>query len=256
MLAAHTWIAGRINDVGAVCRAQALGVWACPPGRLDLVCAWLTDQRLHNLLHTHWPETVEALRAGKSAPLAGAVAALPVLTREDGLLGALVFAGVVPRAGAARALLEDFQRGLAVALRPPLPPPDPDVLVLPLAHIDAPGGLREAQRRVLAALLACHGGSMTRTAQVLAEARQTLEHRARKLAVEFGGPPRLCALPPVTLEGQALELERETCRAVMERCRGDLKLAAALLHVTPDTWRVYLEGLGVDVPRPPRRRRH
>lgn len=256
MLAAHAWAARLILDVGPACRAQALGLWSCPPGRLDLVCGWLTDQRLQNLLHTRWPSAVEELRAARAATLAENVSALPVQTRQDGLLGVLLFAGLLPRSGAGRALLDDLQRQLAVALRPPLPSPDPDVLVLPLDQINVPGGLRESQRRLLAAVLACHGGSVTRTSQVVAEPRQTLTHRLRKLDLEPGGPRPLRALPPVTLEGAALALERDACREVMERCRGDLKLAAALLHVTPDTWGVYLQSLGVDVPRPPRRRRH
>lgn len=256
MLASHGWSARTIHDLGLACRAQALGLWSCPPGRLDLVCGWLIDQRLCNLLHTRWPAVVDKLRAAQRAALGQRVTLLPVHAPPEGLVGVLLFVGELPRSGVQRVLLERFQQQAGAALRPPLPVPDPDLLLLPLALADSAGGLRAAQRRVLEAVVARHGGSVTRTSQVVDEPRQTLTHRLQKLQVEPAAPPPMVRLSPANLEGAARELEREACREVMEHCRGDLKLAAALLHVTPDSWRVYLESLDVNVPRPPRRRRH
>lgn len=256
MLAAQAWAARLFTDLGPACRAQALAVWACPKGRLDLVCAWLTDQRTHNLVRARWPSLGRELRGTSPVSLASNVSALGLRNGREGLLGVLVYAGEWPD-GAACTLLEALRSELMLALGPPLPPPSPDVLALPLDRLDAPGGTQVAERLVLRALLARHGGNIRRTAQAVGLGRQTLLDRANRLRVGDVTLRVTRALPQrPPLPNDALELERNACRMVLERCGGDLKLGAALLHMTPATWRTYLDRIGIDPPAPQRRRVH
>lgn len=258
MLAAHAWSARLLQRYGPACRAQALSVWSCTHGRLDLVCEWLGSQRLHNLFRTHWPELVDKLRDGHPAALGEATRVLAVRTPREELLGALLFTGTWPQSTGVRALLDDLSDRLGLALRDPLPAPEPDVLSLPLAHVNVPGGDRLALRRVYTAVLDAHGGSLTLASQVLAMPRQSLATRVKRLGVSSTGLCLLRVLPePTDLDEEALDLERRTCLAILERCRGDVRLSAVTLGLTPDAWRSYLLALKIEPPtrrrRPPRR---
>lgn len=260
MLAAHAWAARLLTRYGPACQAQALGVWSCTHGRLDLVCDWLGNQRLHNLLHTRWPTLAAELSTGQPVPLADASKALPVRTQREGLLGALLFTGAWPTTGGVRALLDELVRRLSAALRDPLPPPQPEMLQLPLAQIDVPGGDAEAERRVYTAILRRYGGNVALAGQALRVPRQTLHNRLKRLAIPAVGLRLLRVVPePLDLEAEALDLERHTCRLVLERCRGDARLSAAALHMAPPAWRSYLRALHIELPAAPRRsarRRH
>lgn len=249
MLAAHAWSARLLTRHGPACQAQALSVWSCAHGRLDLVCDWLGSQRLHNLLHTHWPTLAAALRTGRTMTLIPGVMALPLRTRREGLLGALLVVGASATAGTPRALLDDLTGRLTAALRDPLPPPSPEVLTLPLEHLDAPGGAVETERRFYTAVLQRHGGNMARAGQALSVPRQTLRTRLKRLSVHTPGL-RLARVAPgiLDLDDEALDLERSTCRLLLQRCRGDLRMGAAAVQMTPSAWRAYLRALKIDVP--------
>lgn len=254
MLAAHAWSARLLTRHGPACQAQALSVWSCANGRLDLVCDWLGSQRLQNLLRTSWPRLVGPLRAGRAPSLIPGVAALPLRTPREGLLGALVVVGTLPATGATRALLEDLARRLATALRPPMPAPSPDVLSLPLVQFDAPGGATAVERQFYAAVLQRHGGNLALAGQALRVPRQTLRKRVKRLAIRVPGPRLVRAVPAAhDLEDEALELERRTCRLVVQSCHGDVRLAAAAIRMTPTAWRAYLRSLRIDVPETPPR---
>jgi Bacterial regulatory protein, Fis family len=256
MLAAHAWIGRLFDDYGPACLAQALGAWSCTRGRLDLVCGWRIDQRLYNLVHEQWPDLRRELRRASVARLASNVSALPVQPRRDRLTGLLLFAGELP-GGAARELLTELQRRLLAPLSAPLPPASPEVLTLPLTRIDAPGGAQEVERAFLDAVVARHGGNVTRTAAALDMPRQTLHDRLQRLSISAGALRVPRALPSQRpLPEGALELERSACRLILERTRGDLKLGAVLLCLTTATWKAYVQGLGIDLPAPRRRPVH
>ncbi len=249
MLAAHAWSARLLTRHGPACQSQALSVWSCANGRLDLVCDWLGSQRFQNLLRTAWPRLVGALRQGRAPSVAPGVGALPLRTRREGLLGALVVVGTLPATGATRALLDDLVRRLAAALRPPLPSPSPDVLWLPMGQLDAPGGATEVERRFYTALLQRHGGNLALAGEALQVPRQTLRKRVTRLSIRVPGLRLVRAVPDaIDLEDEALELERSTCRLVVQRCNGDVRLAAAAIRLTPTAWRAYLRSLRIDVP--------
>ena len=252
MLAAHAWSARLLAHHGPACRAQALSLWSCGRGRLALVCDWMGNQRLHNLLHTHWPELAGALRRGRAVRLAPGIDALPVRTRRDGLLGVLIVVGALPLTETARALLDDLARRLVAALRAPLPDPNPEVLALPLALIDKPNGMAEAERRIWIAVLERHGGNVALAGRTLQVPRQTLAKRLRRLAVSAAGLRVVRAVPEaLDLEDEALELERRTCLLLVQRYSGNLRLAAAAVNMTPSALHAYLRGLRIDVPPRP-----
>lgn len=253
MLAAHAWAARLLVTYGPACQAQALSLWACTHGRLDQVCDWLGTQRLYNLLRTRWLELAPKLRAGQPASLAAATHVLPVHARHEGLVGALVFTGRLPSTTGTRALLDDLTRRLSVALRDPLPPPEPALLTLPLAQVAQQGGLDVLERHAYAALLERHGGNVSQAARVLAVPRQTLHHRIERLGVPSTAL-RLqhAASDPADFEDEARELERQTCLLVLQRYRGDIAISAAAVHLTVDAWRTYLRALAIDPPAPPR----
>ena len=250
MLAASAWTARLLTTVGPACKAQALSVWSGADERLDLVCDWLGTQRLHNLLRTQWPKVAATLGAGKRAPLADMVEVMPVRSKRDGLLGAVLAVGDFPVGGAARALLDDLPRCLVPALRPPCPRPSPDVLHLPMDQLDAKGGLDELYQRSYTALLERHGGSVALLSHRLGLPRQTLYSRVRRLGirVEPGGWLARRAPLPLELDPEALDLERRTCQFVVDRCGGDLVLAAILVGMTPAAWRAYLRALRLQLP--------
>lgn len=182
---------------------------------------------------------------------------LPIPTRGERLSGVLLFAGELPAGGAARGLLRELQRQLATALAAPLPAPRPEVLTLPLDRIDVPGGADVVEREFLGAVLTRHGGNMSRTALALDLPRQTLHDRLRRLGARASRMRVQRTLPArLPLRDEALELERDMCRQILERSRGDFKLGAVLLDMTTAAWRAYVQDLGVDPPPRPRRAVH
>lgn len=254
MLAASVWVARLFVQLGPVCRAQALALWSCAADRRDLVCDWLGTQRLHNLVHTAWPDHEETLAAGHTVTLAARVDLLPVRGARGQLLGALLFAGERPAHGARRALLDGLLAKLTLALAQPLPPPSPEVLMLPMERLDALGGDDETARRFYQALLARHGGNVARGARALGLPRQSLHNRLRRLHVKLAPERPLRGLRKrPALPGEALELERRACRQVLECCAGDARLAAIALRLTPAALRAYLRWLAIELPLPSRR---
>jgi Bacterial regulatory protein, Fis family len=254
MLAAHAWVARLLTRYGPPLQAQALSVWSCAHGRLDLVCDWLGNQRLTNLLHTHWPTLVLELRAGRSAQLAPGIWVLPVQSPGDRLLGTLVFAGLLPSVGGRRALVDDLVMQLIGALGAPLPPPQPEVLTLPLAQLEVEGGPAEAERRFYAAVLERHGGNAAQAGRMLRMPRETLRKRLGRLGVRATSVRLLRTVPVLpSLEPEARELEREACQRVLQGCRGEVRLGAAVMRMTPAAWRAYLRALDLEIPATPRR---
>ncbi len=262
MLAASTWTARLLTTAGPASAAQTLSVWSCLNERLDLVCDWLGTQRLHNLLRTQWPEAAPVLRAGERVRLAEMVEVMPVRSKRDGLLGALLSVGEFHVGSAARAVLDELPRRLLPVLRVPCPRPSPDILHLPMDRLDRKGGLNEFYRRFYAEMLERHGGSIALTSQALGLPRQTVHGRIKRFGVRVRIQPGAFLAPraplPLELEPGALDLERRTCQLVLDRCRGDLVLAAILAGMTPAAWQAYLRALSVPIPaaarRPVRRR--
>ncbi len=257
MLAAYAWVARLLVRYGPPMQAQALSVWSCANRRLDLVCDWLGNQRISNLLHTRWPDIVHDLRTGESACLAQGITVLPVCPRDAGLLGVLVFAGPLPSTGGTRALTGELLAQLGVALRPPLPPPQPEVLTLPLDQLEVADGAEEVERRFYEAVLERYGGNAAQAGKVLSMPRETLRNRVERLGVRATGLRLLRSVALTSapaLEPEALALERDACERVLRGCRGEVRVGAAVMRMTPGAWRSYLGALGVTTDAAPPRR--
>lgn len=185
MQAAHPFMSNTLTEVGIVCRARAVILWACAEECLDLVCDWRLSQSLFNLMHLHWADAAVELREGRRVELPDEqVVLIPLMGRQHRLVGVLQYAGRPPESDWRRDLLAEAMATLTTSLEDGPPAVDPEAFTVALAHIERHGGVEELERRFYSRLLRRHGWNVALLAKVLGLARQTLHNRLKALGLE------------------------------------------------------------------------
>ncbi len=173
--------------LGEVCQCPSVAVWACIYGKIELRYGSQVDQNCINAGYRAWGDRRQELEDGEIVALDSFTLA-PILNAQRDLVGILALAGRLPTdPGELRFFAAGLVR-LATYVQMPLPPPENELLAVPIDGLERPGGPEELTRVGYEALMIRHGWNVKLVASLMGLPRPTLAARLRKLNVKRSQP--------------------------------------------------------------------
>lgn len=168
------------NLLAHVCGTSTVAVWACALGRLELRHSVGLAQPLLNAAQLAWRDLRVELHEGRMVFERG-VSFVPLMSGSHDLVGLLAIPAAVPEEHPDGAYFARALRRIARYVQQPLPPPTPDLITVPLETVERPGGIDNALREVLDAVLVRHGWNVALVASMLGTPRNTLLRHLQRL---------------------------------------------------------------------------
>ena len=172
-----------LTSVGIVCRADALAVYTTESGRPCLAADWRLDQRLYDLLVSHWQQAKAQLQTGRRVALDSSATALPILGRAGQLLGVMVYVGSLPHGGARRIFLDESLSRAGLLLANPTAPVVRTEHCSTLVPFDLADDPDELERQAYEELLDRCGWHVSHIARLLHMTRQAFYVQLEKVGL-------------------------------------------------------------------------
>ncbi len=173
--------------LGDVCQCPSVAVWACMYGKIELRYGNEMVQGSINVGHRAWLEHRRQLEDAQVVVIDGYSLA-PIMSSQHDLVGVLALQAPLPRDSAAAQYFARELARLATYVQRPLPPPDNELLAVPIDSVEQPGGPEELTRLGYEALMVRHGWNVKLVASLMGIPRPTLAARLRKLSVKRSQP--------------------------------------------------------------------
>lgn len=189
MIGLKPLLSSLLTNLGEICHARSLVLWAPLDDTLELVANWRLDRSLYDCFMRRWPEDASSLRAGRHATLEPDGRVVPLLDETGTLVAVFLYAGAFPDGGPRRLYLDDALATIATLAADPVatpvkPDPSMDFVPLDVEPEDEDDDVQTVERRGYADLLQRCGWDVTSAADVLGMTRQALYDRLEELRLK------------------------------------------------------------------------
>ncbi len=173
MLDPHPVLNDLLANVGELCRARAVAVWALTEDGIAICADWRLDRRSRELLAHTWDEVVsEELRVHGRGSVAPDIALFALRTPNRATVGVLQYVGDLPTAGARVVFLDETITRVAEWLAGSMCSAAPPVCRETLLPFEVENDAEEWERRTYRELLDRCGWDVTLAASALEMPRQ------------------------------------------------------------------------------------